>query len=181
MKTVVTRTAVLTIATVASAVAQSTVHAALQPSSERKPAADFNLADASGRIIPLSKYRGKVVLLNFWATECGGCKVEIPWFMEFDRRYKSDGLQTVGVSMDIVFEGLKGPAEGWARVNPFVSERRLKYPILMADDQVVRTYKVDAMPATYLIDQKGRIAATYVGLVNKLDVETNLKTLLREH
>jgi len=60
------------------------------------------------------------VLLDFWATDCGGCKLEIPWYMEFDRAYKSKGLAVVGVSMDILYEGLKNAEQGWTKVKPFV-------------------------------------------------------------
>jgi cytochrome c biogenesis protein CcmG/thiol:disulfide interchange protein DsbE len=158
----------------------SGVRAILKVEKDREQAPAFRLPDASGRSVPLSSYVGKVVLLNFWATECGGCRVEIPWFMEFDLAYKSKGFQTLGVSMDIVYESLKGPEEGWARVKPFVTARKMNYPILMADDQTTKAYGVDALPTTYLIDKKGRIAATYTGLVDKADVESNLRMLLRE-
>lgn len=156
------------------------VRAVLKAEKDREQAPAFRLPDASGRSVPLSDYRGKVVLLNFWATECGGCRVEIPWFIEFDRAYKSKGFQVLGASMDIVYEGLKGPEEGWARVKPFVTAHKVSYPILMADDQTTKAYRVDALPTTYLIDKRGRIAATYTGLVDKADVESNLQTLLRE-
>ena len=84
------------------------VRAVIQVAKDRKSAPAFRLPDASGREVSLSKYRGKIVLLDFWATECGGCRVEIPWFMEFDRSYKSKGLDVVGVSMDILYEN------GWS-------------------------------------------------------------------
>jgi peroxiredoxin len=160
---------------------QPTVRAPLQSVKDRKPAPAFHLTDASGKGMRLSDYRGKVVLLDFWATECGGCKVEIPFFMEFDRAYRSKGLAVVGVSMDVSYEDLKDAKEGWSRVNPFVREHRLKYPILMGDDQITKTFDINALPATYLIDSHGRIAAVYVGVVDKSDVEANIKALLREH
>lgn len=160
---------------------QPAVDASIQLPKERKPAPAFRLNDAFGKQRLLSRYRGRVVLLNFWATECGGCKVELPYFMAFDRAYRSKGLQALGISMELFYEdNLKGPAEAWARVNPFVKEHGIEYPILMADDTVTKTYRVDSMPATYLIDKKGRIAATYLGLVDRADVEANLKALLAE-
>ena len=82
--------------------------------------------------------------------------------------------------MDVMYEDLKGPAEGWARVNPFVRDHRIEYPILMADNAISRAFHIDAMPATYLIDTRGRIAAKYVGVVDKADLEANIKTLLAE-
>jgi len=70
------------------------------PASIGKPAPDFSLADASGTPIKLSAYRGNVVLLNFWATWCGGCKTEIPWYIEFQDKYRDAGLSAIGLSMD---------------------------------------------------------------------------------
>ena len=123
------------------------VRANIQTGTQRKPAAALHLADASGKTVALSQYRGKIVLLNFWATECGGCKLEIPWFMELDQAYKSKGLDVIGVSMDVVYENLKDAKEGWSRVLPFVREHKLNYSILMADDSVAKAYNIEAMPA----------------------------------
>jgi thiol-disulfide isomerase/thioredoxin len=139
------------------------VRAAIEPARDWKAAAAFRLADASGRSISLSKYRGKVILLDFWATECGGCKAEIPWFIEFERAYKRTGLDVVGVSMDIVYENLQDANEGWSKVKPFVQEHGVNYAIVMGDNQVLKSYSIDAFPTTYLIDKAGRMAATYVG------------------
>ena len=96
--------------------------------------------------------------------------MEIPWFMQFQHAYQSKGLQVVGVSMDILYEELKDAKEGWSRVMPFVQRHKINYPILMGDDRVAKAYDMNALPATYLIDRTGRIAATYVGLVDKSDV-----------
>jgi len=157
------------------------VRAVITPVADRKPAPDFRLADGSNKIKSLSAYRGKIVLLDFWATECGGCKVEIPWFMEFARQYKSSGLEVVGVSEDIPYEALKDAAEGWSRVKPFAKRQKINYTIVMGDDGVTQTYRITALPVTYLIDRQGRIAAEYVGLVDKDDIERNINLLLKEH
>jgi len=82
--------------------------------------------------------------------------------------------------MDIPYESLKDAAEGWSRVTPFVQSHRVNYPILMADDAVAKAYRITALPMTYLIDRKGRVAAEYLGLVNKDDIERNIKALLTE-
>ncbi len=156
------------------------IRAALQPPNTRKPASIFSLLDASSKAIRLSDYRGKVVLLNFWATECGGCRLEIPSFLELDQAYKGSGLVVVGVSMDILYEDLKNAREGWSRVKPFVEAHRVTYPILMGDDNVTKLYDIQALPLTHLIDTKGRIAAVYVGVVDKNNIEANIKVLLRE-
>ncbi len=78
------------------------------------------------------------MLLNFWATECGGCRVEIPSLLQLYQAYKGRGLVVVGASMDISYEGLKDAQEGWSRVRPFVGAQRIKYPILMANDDVAK-------------------------------------------
>src|ERR1700741_756615 len=72
----------------------------LAPAAQRQAAPDFPLADANEKPITLSAYKGNVVLLDFWATWCGGCKQEIPWYVEFDEKYKRQGLAVIGVSMD---------------------------------------------------------------------------------
>ncbi len=167
-------------AAIAGVAAQHDVRATMQPAKDRKAAPAFRLMDGTGKAVRLADFHGKVVLLDFWATECGGCKQEIPYFMEFDHAYKDKGLAVVGVSMDIMYEDLKNAEEGWNKVKPFVQAQKINYVILMGGDQVIKDFSIDALPATYLIDGNGKIAATYVGVVNKNDVEANIKTLLAE-
>ena len=166
--------------TIASAAEEKPVRAVIQPVETRKTAPTFHLPTAAGKVMSPASFRGKVVLLDFWATECGGCKAEIPYFMEFDREYKTKGLAVVGVSLDILYESLKDADEGWSRVKPFVREHKLNYPILMGDEPVSQLYDIHTMPVTCLIDKHGRVAATYIGLVDKDDIESNIRTLLRE-
>ena len=148
---------------------QSPVNAALEPASSRKSAPEFALQDSSGKTASLKDYRGKVVLLDFWATWCHGCKEEIPWFVDFHHKYEAKGLAVVGVSLD---------SDGWKVVKPFVAEKKVPYRILLGDDATAQKFGVEAMPDTYLIDRQGRIAATYKGLVDKNNVEANLRALL---
>ncbi len=140
----------------------------------------FSLLDASGKAVRLSDYRGKIVALNFWATACGGCRLEIPSFVELDQAYNGDGLVVLGVSMDITYENLTDAREAWSRVKPFMQAHQVKYAILMGDDEVTKLYDIEALPLTHLIDANGRIAATYVGVVDKNDIEANIKALLRD-
>jgi len=157
-----------------------TVRVRVQPEQQRMLAPEFSLKDATGKTVRLSAYRGQVVLLDFWATACGGCVEEIPAFVEIAQAYSGRGLATVGVSEDIVYEDLKGPEEAWSRVKPFVRDHKMRYAVLMGDDQVTAVYGIQALPVTYLLDTRGRIAATYVGVVDRANLEANINVLLGE-
>ena len=163
-----------------SAHAQQDVHAPLVPPANRKPAPAFHLLDETGKTKQPSSYRGKIVLLNFWATTCGGCILEIPSFIDIEKAYQGKPFTAVGIAMDISYDDLKTPDEAWAKVRPFVAKHHLNYPIIMGDTTIASTYKLEAYPATYLLDKSGRIAATYVGVVSKADIESNLNKLLLE-
>jgi peroxiredoxin len=156
------------------------IRAAMEPQSVRKTAPEFVLRDASGKSVSLSSFRGKPLLLDLWATKCGGCVKEIPSFIEVHHSYAVKGLAVVGISMDILYEDLKGPAEAWELVNPFVKTHDVDYPILMGDDGITKRYSVEALPVTYLIDNRGRIAAKYVGIVDRSNLEANIRALLVE-
>lgn len=145
--------------------------AAVKPDKDRRSAPDFTLKDADGRSVRLSDYRGKVVLLDFWATWCGPCAMEIPWFMDLERRQKDHGFAVLGVSMD---------DEGWEAVKPFVSKLGVNYRVLMGNDYTAQLYGgVDALPTTFLIDREGRIAAVHVGLADRRDFEDGVQRLLQ--
>ena len=165
-----------------SGVAQEakSVRADLKTPASRTLAPNFALQRASGKILRLSEYRGRVVLLDFWATSCGGCVQEIPMFIEVANAYKGRGFEAIGVSEDIVYEDLKNADEAWQRVTPFARERKIPYPIVMGDSRVTADYDIKALPLTYLIDNKGRVAATYLGVVERSNLETNVKALLAE-
>jgi len=155
------------------------VRATIQERQRREIAPAFRLSNASGKTATLSKFRGRVVLLDFWATECGGCVFEIPSFIEIAAK-RTKNLAVVGVSMDLFWEDLKSAEEGWQHVRPFVKTRGVNYPILMGDDKTFKAYKLDALPVTLLLDKKGRIAATYAGVVDKSNIEENIQLLARE-
>jgi peroxiredoxin len=147
------------------------VKTAVKQDSARKRAPEFALKDANGKVVHLADYRGKVVLLDFWATWCGPCTVEIPWFTEFQRKYKDRGFEVLGVSMD---------EDGWKAITPFVTQKKVNYRIVLGDDKTGDQYGgLEALPTTFVIDRDGRIAAVHVGLAGKKDFEDAIETLLQ--
>jgi peroxiredoxin len=144
---------------------------AIKEEKARKPAPDFSLRDANGRTVRLSEFRGRVVLLDFFATWCAPCKVEIPWFMQFERTHKDKGFAVIGVAMD---------DEGWEVVKPFLAELGVNYRVVIGNDATAAAYGgVDALPTTFLIDREGRIAARHVGLASRGDFENGIQELLQ--
>ncbi len=137
---------------------------------DRKPAANFTLLDSNGVKVTLASLKGKVVLLNFWATWCGPCQVEIPWFIEFNKTYKARGLAVVGVSMD---------EDGWKSVKPYLATKKIDYPIVIGTEDVAKAYGgVDSLPSTFVIDRDGKIAFSHSGLVGKDTYEAEIRSLL---
>jgi peroxiredoxin len=144
----------------------------VKPDKDREPAPDFALKDADGRTVRLSDYKGKVVLLNFWATWCHPCRMEIPWFIELEKENKDRGFAVIGISMD---------EEGWDAVKPFQKELRVNYRMLMGTDMVAHLFGgVDALPTSFILDRQGRIASTHVGLASKSDYENDIEALLAQ-
>lgn len=139
---------------------------------ERKLAPDFTLDDVSGHAITLSALRGKVVLLNFWATWCPPCGQEIPWFIEFQQSLREQGLTVLGVSMD------RG---GWNLVKPYIEARHVNYSVVIADENVARLFGgLKSIPLTLIIDTSGRIAAIHAGLCRKDEYQTDIGLILNE-
>jgi cytochrome c biogenesis protein CcmG/thiol:disulfide interchange protein DsbE len=149
-------------------------HAPLEPAASRRAAPEFVREDAAGAPVRLADLRGKVVLLNFWATWCHGCQEEIPWFVEYAKTYGPNGLTVVGASID---------REGWKIVRPYLEKKRMNdphYAIVIADEALQKNYAVDNLPVTVLIDRNGRVAATYSGVVDRKGCEAEIQTLLQE-
>jgi peroxiredoxin len=145
--------------------------ASVKPDNERREAPDFSLKDADGKTVQLASYKGKVVLLNFWATWCGPCRLEIPWFMDMQRQKRDKGFEVLGVAMD---------DEGWEAVKPFLAELKVNYRVVIGDNSTAEKYGgVDALPTTFLIDRVGKIASIHVGLVARKDYEDDVSELLQ--
>lgn len=144
----------------------------LTPSGKRKVAPAFELKDSEGRAVKLADYAGKVVLLNFWATWCGPCKVEIPWFIEFENQFKDKGFAVLGVAMD---------EEGWDIVKPYIQNRKINYRIVMGDDMVAQLYGgVENLPTSFILDREGKVANVHIGLVSKSEYVHDIQKLLAQ-
>lgn len=137
----------------------------------RLPAPDFTLADSSGTPVKLSDFHGKVVLVNFWATWCHGCQLEIPWIVEFQKELGGKGLAVVGVSTD---------DDGWNSVRPWMKDRNINYVIAIGDEALTKKYGVTEMPVTALVDRNGRIAELHSGVIDRADMRQKIELLLRE-
>jgi peroxiredoxin len=140
--------------------------------SDGKMAPNFTLASTDGKTIKLSDYRGKVVVLDFWATWCPPCKAEIPDFIKLYSQYKSDGFQMLGISVD---QG------GLSVVKPFMKSYGINYPIMLANDQVVSDFGgISAIPTTFVIDKHGRVRASFVGYRPASEFEKLIQQLTKE-
>ena len=144
---------------------------ALTPPAQRKVAPDFSLPGMDGHLVNLAGERGKVVLLDFWAVDCGGCQIEIPWYVDFDRKYRSQGLALVGLDMY---------GESPAKIRPFMAQSHMDYPVAVGTEAIGQQYGLTEMPLTLLIDRKGRIAVAHAGIVDRAQFENDIRALLAQ-
>ncbi len=134
-----------------------------------QPAPEFSLKDLRGQPLSLGRYRGQVVLLNFWATWCAPCQVEMPTFAAWQRQYGPQGLQVIGISMD----------DTAAPARRIVRRLNLDYPVAMGNAGLGARYGgVLGLPLTFLIDRRGIVRARFQGDTDLKTIETQIKTLL---
>ena len=139
-----------------------------------KPAPAFALQNLSGGKISLAGYKGKAVMINFWATWCGPCKVETPWIVELRNKYAAQGFEVLGVDTegdDLAASDKAGWAKAETNANKFVTEMKVPYPVLLDGDSISRDYGG-------LVDRSGKIVAASVGLTSESDIEGNIKKAL---
>lgn len=149
---------------------QANVQAALAG----KLAPDFTLQSTDGKTIHLSDFRGKGVVLNFWATWCEPCKIEMPWFEELQKQYGPAGLQVVGISVDDDATA--------ADLTKFAKGVGVSYPILMGKESVENAYGgVEFLPATLYIDREGKIVDKVFGLKGRGEIEDDIKKVLGQN
>ncbi|MEO8724870.1 MAG: redoxin domain-containing protein [Acidobacteriaceae bacterium] len=135
-----------------------------------KMAPDFELSSLDGKKVKLSDYRGKAVVLNFWATWCGPCKIEMPWFVALENQYRAQGLEIIGVSMD---------DSGKDGVEKFAQQMGLNYTVVMGKDSVGEAYGgVEGLPTTFYIGRDGKVIDSVSGLISKSEIEDNIKKAL---
>lgn len=135
-------------------------------------APDFELKDLDGKVHHLSDYRGKVVVLNFWATWCPPCRKELPDFVEIQKAMADQGVQFIGIALD---------DEGIDKVKPWVASHAIPYPILLPDAKVAASYgEMSSIPVTYFIDRKGMIRQTFIGMRQRPVIEKAIAPLAAE-
>jgi peroxiredoxin len=135
-------------------------------------APDFALASLDGKTLKLSDYRGKAVLLNFWATWCEPCKIEMPWFVDLQNKYGPQGLQVLGVAMDDA-----SPKD----IAEFAQKMSVNYPILIGKEKVGDDYGgVQYLPSTFYVGRNGKIVNRVFGLVSRSEIEGDIQKALAQ-
>jgi cytochrome c biogenesis protein CcmG/thiol:disulfide interchange protein DsbE len=145
-----------------------------------KPAPQFTLEDLSGNKISLASYKGRALVINFWATWCGPCKVETPWLIELRNRYAAQGLEVMGISEDDIDRGdPQKLSEEKREIARFVQQMHMPYPVLIDGDSISEPYGgLDALPASFFVNRNGTVVAAQLGLTSKDDIERSIKKAL---
>lgn len=141
-------------------------------------APNFTLVDLKGNKVSLDSYRGKAVVVDFWATWCGPCRIEIPWLIALNKKYASQGLTVLGVATDPIDTGTgeKNPHDAVAK---FAAQHGMDYTILLATNPVVNQYGgIDSVPTTFFINRSGKVVASTVGLAPQSDIEADIQKAL---
>jgi cytochrome c biogenesis protein CcmG/thiol:disulfide interchange protein DsbE len=147
-----------------------------------KTAPAFSLEDLSGNKVSLGSYKGKAVLVNFWATWCAPCKIETPWLVELRDQYASQGFEILGISSEGDGVGRDDKA-AWekqkAAIAKSAQQMHMQYPVLMDGDSISDKWGgLDELPMSFFVDRSGKVVAVQMGLTSKADIEGNIKKAL---
>jgi cytochrome c biogenesis protein CcmG/thiol:disulfide interchange protein DsbE len=149
-----------------------------------KMAPAFALEDLSGKKVSLASYRGKAVLINFWATWCAPCKIETPWLIELRNKYASQGFEVLGIDTegdDLKSNDTAGWAKNKAEVAKFVQQEKMSYPVLINGDSISTPYGgLDELPTSFFVNRKGTVVAAQLGLSSESNIESNIKKALAQ-
>ncbi len=139
---------------------------------EGQPFPAFELLNSQGGVVSSDQFDGKVRLINFWATWCPPCRVEIPWFREFKRQYEDLGFEVVGVTLD------GDNSEGIAR---FIRDLEINYPIVLSNEKILRDIGgIIGVPTTFILDRRSQVALKHVGLASREQLLAKIEELLEE-
>jgi thiol-disulfide isomerase/thioredoxin len=173
----------------------ATLHAELVPDAsgtalvynsplDGKLAPSFTLPDVDGKTVSLSSYRGKALLINFWATWCGPCQIETPWLIQLRDKYASQGFEVLGI--DAEGDDVK-PSDkaAWdkdkAAIVKFVQKEKIPYPVLMDGDSIATPYGgVENLPTSFYVNRKGVVVAAQMGLTSESDMASKIQKALGE-
>lgn len=149
-----------------------------------KPAPNFTLQNLSGKEVSLSSYKGKALLINFWATWCGPCKLETPWLVELHKKYAPKGFEIIGISAegdDLAKNDTAGWAKDKASIARFVQQEHMPYPVLINGDSISQNYGgLDSLPTSFFVDRKGVVVATQTGITSEADMAAKIQKALND-
>jgi len=145
-----------------------------------KPAPAFVLEDLNGNKVSLASYKGKAVLINFWATWCAPCKIETPWIIELRNKYAAQGFEVLGVSADdLNRDDPKELAKDKMEIVQSAQKLHINYPVLIDGGSLDKPYGgLDELPESFFVNRKGTVVAAQLGLTSKDDIEANIKKAL---
>jgi cytochrome c biogenesis protein CcmG/thiol:disulfide interchange protein DsbE len=147
---------------------------------EGKAAPDFSLEDLNGKKLSLADYKGKALLINFWAIWCAPCKIETPWLIELRDQYAAQGFEIIGVSMDDLDRDDPARLSGEKKeIAHFVQQMKMPYPVLIGGDSISKPYGgLDDLPTSFFVNRNGMVIASQLGLTSKNEIESKIKKAL---
>lgn len=149
-----------------------------------KQAPDFTLNDLQGQPVSLANFRGKAVMINFWATWCGPCKIETPWLVQLRDKYAPQGFEVLGVSSqgdDVTPKDKSAWDKDKTDIAKFAQQEKLPYPVLLGGDGIAKPYGgVEDLPTSFFVNRKGVVVAAVMGLTSESELEANIEKALKD-